>query len=172
MRAFSDYVSLTSFITEAKAKVRMLPFERTNTNRCSRSCIHAENLLMIAMKINDVAETNLQVFSNFTNSIPTKPIHVSQMRYVSLLQLADPTFDVPSKTDILPGADVLEEVLLNIRVKDNGVVMHELFFGWIVFWPVGKLESVNDFPILVILANTSLIASSSCMEDLIAEFEN
>ena len=89
------------------------------------------------------------------------------MRYVNHLQLADPTFNVPGKIDILLGADVLEEVMLDNRIKDNGVVIRESLFGWIVPGPVQKSESENSFPIL---ANTSLIASSSCSEDLISKF--
>ena len=89
------------------------------------------------------------------------------MRHVNHLQLADPTFNVPGKIDILLGADVLEEVMLDNRIKDNGVVIRESLFGGIVSGPVQKSESENSFPIL---ANTSLIASSSCTEDLISKF--
>ena len=58
------------------------------------------------MKINDAAETKLQVVSNITNEIPTQPIVVTQLRYVETLHLADPSFNVPGKTDNLTGADV------------------------------------------------------------------
>ena len=118
------------------------------------------------MKLNDVVETNLHVIPKITNEIPTKPINVSQLRHVNHLQLADPTFNVPCKTDILLGADVLEEVMLDNRNKDNGVVIRESLFAWIVSGPVQKSESENSFPILT---NTSLIASSSCTEDLISK---
>ena len=57
--------------------------------------------------------------------------------------------------------------MLDNRIKDNGVVIRESLFGWIVSGPVQKSESENSFPILT---NTSLIASSSCTEDLISKF--
>ena len=89
------------------------------------------------------------------------------MRHVNHLQLADPTFNVAGKIDIHLCADVLEEVMLVNRIKDNGVVIRESLFGWIVSGPVQKSEWGNSFPIL---ANTSLIAFSSCTEDLISKF--
>ena len=45
--------------------------------------------------------------------------------------------------------------------------MRESLFGWIVSSPVQKSESENSFPIL---ANTSLIATLSCTEDLTLKF--
>ena len=118
---------------------------------------------MIAKKLNDVVDTNLHVILNFTNEIPTKPIDASQLRHVNRLQLAEPTFNVPGKIDIFLGADVLEVDMLDSRIKDNGVVIRESFFGWVVSGPLQKPESENTFPIL---ANTSLIASSSDTEGL------
>ena len=89
------------------------------------------------------------------------------MRHVNHLQLADLSFNVPGKIDILLGADVIEEVMLDNRINDNGVVIRESLFGWIFSGPVQKSESENSFPIL---ANTSLIATSRCTEDIISKF--
>ena len=74
------------------------------------------------------------------------------MRYVNHLQLADPTIKVPGKIDILLGADVLEEVMLDNRIKHHGNVIRESLFGGIVSGPVQKSESETIFPILT---NTS-----------------
>ena len=115
---------------------------------------------LIAMKLNDVVGINLHVNPRITNEVATKPIHVSQLRHVNHLQLADATFKVPGKIHILHGADVLEEVMLDNRIKDNGVVIRECLLGWIVTGPVQKPESENTFPIL---ANTSLIAPLSIL---------
>ena len=119
------------------------------------------------MKLNAVVETNLHVTLKITNEISTEPIDVSQLRHVNHLQLADPTFNVPGKLDILLGADVLEEGMLDNRIKDHGVDIRVSLFGWIVSAPFQKSKSENSFQIL---ANTSLIAPSSCTEDLIPNF--
>ena len=82
------------------------------------------------MKLNNVVETNLHVIPKTKNEIPTKPTDVSQLRHVIHLQLADPTFNVRGKIDLLLGAEYSSPIL----------------------------------------ANTSLIAPSSCTEDLISKF--
>ena len=51
------------------------------------------------------------------------------MRHVNHLQLADLSFNVPGKIDIFLGADVNEEVMLDNRINDNGVVIRESLFG-------------------------------------------
>ena len=168
MRALLDSGSQSSFLTEGKAKALMLPIEKTQIPIAALGAAKTQKTLgLIAMKLNDVVETNLHVIPKITNEIPTKPIDVSQLRHINHLQLADPTFNVPGKIDILLGAEVLEEVMLDNRIKDNGVVIRESLFGWIVSGPVQKSQLENSF---AILANTSLIASSSCTEDLISKF--
>ena len=168
MRALLDSGSQASFITEAKAKAFMLPIEKTQIPIAALGASKTQKTLgLIAMKLNDVFETNLHVIPKITNEIPTKPIDVSQLRHVNHLQLADPTFIVPGRIDFLLGADVLEEVMLDNRIKDNGVVIRESLFGWIVSGPVQKSESENSS---LILANTSLIATSSSTENLISKF--
>ena len=119
MRALLDSGSQASFITEAKAKALMLPIEKPQLPIAALGAAKTQKILgLIAMKINDVVETNLHVFPKITNEIPTKPIVVSQLRHVKHLQLADPTFNVPGKIDYLLGADVLEEVMLDNRIKN------------------------------------------------------
>ena len=150
MRPLLESGSQASFITEAKAKAKapMLPTQKPIAALGAAKT--QKTLGLIAMKLNDVVETNLHVLPKITNEIPTKLIDVSQLRHVNHLQLADPTFNVPGKIDILLGADVLEEVMLDNRMKDNGVVIRESLFRWIVFGRVQKSESENSFPILAI----------------------
>ena len=79
-----------------------------------------------------------------TNEIPTKPIDVSQLRHVNHLQLADSTFNVPGEIDIFLGADVLEDLMSDNRIKDNGVVVHE-FFWTDCFWTCPKIRIGKQF---------------------------
>ena len=151
MRALLDSGSQASFITEATAKALMLPIEKTQIPIASLGAAKTQKTLgLIAMKL------NLHVISKIKNERPTKPIDVSQLRHVNHLQLADPTFNVPGKIDILLGADVQEKVVLENRIKDKGVVIHETLFGWIVSGRVQKPEKENNSPVL---AKTSLVVS-------------
>ena len=168
MRALFDSGSQASFITEAKAKALILPIEKVQTPIAALGAARTQKTLGLnAMKLNNVVVSNLHVIPNIRNEIPTKPIEVSQLRHVNYLQLADPTFNVPGKIDILLGTDVLEKAMLDNRIKDNGVVIRESLFGCVVSGPLQKPESENTFPSL---ANTSVIAPSSCTEELISNF--
>ena len=58
------------------------------------------------------------------------------MRDIRNLNMADPEFNVPSTNNVLLGADVIEEVMFENRIKHNGVYLPESIFGWIVSGPV------------------------------------
>ena len=104
MRALLISGSQAIFIAEAKAKALMLPIEKIQTPIAAETL---NSLGLLAMKLNDVVETNLHVIPKITNKIPTKPIDVSQLRHVNHLQLAHSSFNVPEKIDVFLGADVL-----------------------------------------------------------------
>ena len=89
-----------------------------------------------------------------TKELPTQPSDVTQLRHVNNLHLAEPRFNVPGRVDILVGSDVLEEAKLDNRITDNGVVIPESIFGWIVSGPVHKPEFEDKNPIIT---NTSSI---------------
>ena len=67
------------------------------------------------------------------------------MRHIQNLNMADPQFNVPSTIDVLLGADVIAEVMLDNRIKDNGVYLRESIFGWIVSGPVKT--TTTDFEV-------------------------
>ena len=68
MRALLDSGSKASFITEAKAKALMLPIEKTQLPITSLGAAKTQKTLgLIAMKLNDVVETNLHVIPKNTN---------------------------------------------------------------------------------------------------------
>ena len=66
--------------------------------------------------------------------------------------MADTQFNMPSTIDVLLGADVIEEIMLDNRIKDNGVYLRESIIGWIVSGPVKTTTAdieVNHFSSLV-----------------------
>ena len=89
---------------------------------------------MVVIKTNDAVETKLHVNPKTTNEVLSQPIDVTQVRHVNNLHFADPESNVPDKTDTLLGGDVLEEIMLDDRIKDKGVVIRESLYGWIIFW--------------------------------------
>ena len=60
-------------------------------------------------RLNQTIDTSLHIIPKITNTSPVKQIDISQLKFVKTLPLADPTFNIPGKIDLLLGADVLEE---------------------------------------------------------------
>ena len=73
MRALLDSGSKASFITDAKAKALMVPIEKTQLPITSLGAAKTQKTLgLIAMKLNDVVETNLHVIPKIrTNTCKT-----------------------------------------------------------------------------------------------------
>ena len=65
------------------------------------------------------------------------------MRHVNNLILADPIFNVPKKVDLLLGADVIENNLIDNKIRDNGLRIRDSVFGWVVCGPVYSSDSDN-----------------------------
>ena len=91
----------------------MLPISKVQTTINALGSAKTQTTLgMIVMKINDAVETNLHVIAIFTIGITTQQIDVTKLRHVNILHFGDLKFKAPGIIDILRGADVLEEVLL------------------------------------------------------------
>ena len=84
---------------------------------------------------------------------------------LSTFNFSDPTF-IPGKIDILFVADVLEEIFLENRIRDNGVVIRESFFGWVVSGPVEEMSNPLDY---TISSNVSVV-SAETTDDLPSKF--
>ena len=137
LRALLDSGSQASFITESMTKALMLRIQRSKTTISTLGSTKSQKALgFMSAKLNDVLDINLHVIPKITNAIPSQEIDVSQLRHIHNLQLADPQFNVPGKIDILLGADVIEDVMLDNRIKDNGLHIKESLFGWIVSGPI------------------------------------
>ena len=86
------------------------------------------------MKLNDTIGVNLDLTPKISNTIPYKEIDVSTTRHVNNLNLADPTFNVPNRVDLLLGADVIKDTLLEACAF--GLCIRYSVFGWVVSRPV------------------------------------
>ena len=93
------------------------------------------------------------------------------MRHIQNLNMADPQFNVPSTIDVLLGADVIEEIMLDNRIKDYGVYLRESIFGWIVSGHVKTTTAdfeVNYFSCHVTITPTtdSLLSKLWALEEV------
>ena len=102
---------------------------------------------VLPTRLNQTVDTSLHFILKIRNTLPVKHIDISLLKYVNTLPLADPTFNVPGKIDIVLGADVLEDICLETRIRDNGVVIRESLFGWVISGPVKKMSNSLDYAI-------------------------
>ena len=115
-----------------------------------------KTLVVLPTCLNQTVDTSLHIFPKITNTLPVNHTDISQLKYVKTLLLADPTFKIPVKTGILLGVDVLAEIFLENRTRDNGVVILESFFGWVVSGPVKEVSNPFDY---TISSNVSVVSA-------------
>ena len=121
-----DSGSHASFITSDKTRALMLPTKKTSNTMTPLGAGTTQRVnQLLATKLNDSFNVNLFILPKITNHIPSHKIYVSPMRPIRYLNMADPQFNVPSTIDVLLEADVIEEVMLDNRNKDNGVYLRE-----------------------------------------------
>ena len=83
---------------------------------------------LLATKLNDSIDVDLFILPKNTNHVLSHKVDISQMRHIRNLNMADPHFNVHSTIDVLVGGDVIEEGMLDSRIKDNGVYLRESIF--------------------------------------------
>lgn len=96
------------------------------------SCSNAFNILVNAYIINKI-----------TSSLPSQEVDVSSIRLPKNIALADASYHIPAKIDILLGADIFWDILCNEQIKlgHNLPILQNSMFGWIISGPVMCLKS-------------------------------
>ena len=132
-----DSGSQASFVTEDVAKALMVPTQLSQMNVCTMGSSHFQKTRSILpVKLNYTIEGNLHLIPKISKTISIEEIDVSTTCHVNNINLSDPTFNVPNKVDLLLGADALEEILLDNKIKDYGLCIRDPVFGWVVSGPV------------------------------------
>ena len=75
---------------------------------------------------------------------------------MNTLLLAEPIQNILGKTDILLGADFLEDIFRENRIRDNGGVIRESLFGLVVSGPVREVSSPLDCTLSTSVSGVSL----------------
>ena len=133
LRALLDSGSQVSFIKEAKAKALMLKVQKTPSTIITLGASSSQKTRgVLPATIAGSIDVNFHVIPKITDSLPNAIVDISQMRHVDHLKLADPNFSVPGKIDMLLGADIIEDLMLDNRIRDNGLILRESLLGWIV----------------------------------------
>ncbi|XP_055307270.1 uncharacterized protein LOC129571494 [Sitodiplosis mosellana] len=68
------------------------------------------------------------------SNLPSHELDISKWRHLKGIKLADKTFHIPNKVDLLLGADFYSRVIINgIRKQKDAPTAQRTTFGWIVF---------------------------------------
>jgi len=99
------------------------------------------------------------VVTNVTGILPSRKIDVSNFKHIETLELADPTFYEPGTIDMLLGADIYDDILLDSKVRGvkGQPTAYETIFGYVL---LGKIDDSLATTVKVHLAHCDSIGPS------------
>ena len=113
---------------------------------------------------NTVLAVTAAVVARVTSNLPLQGTsNVRSLSHIKPLQLADPTFHLPGKVDLLLGCDVMPDVVLHEAVSGpkNSPMAWKTVFGWTVLGkdiPYGQQQSINIFSPDIAESTDSILA--------------
>ena len=113
---------------------------------------------------NPVLAVTTAVVARVTCDLPLQGAsNVRSLPHIKPLQLADPTFHLPGKVDLLLGCDVMSDVVLHEVVSGpkNSPMAWKTVFGWAVlgkYIPHGQQQSINIVSPAIVESTDSILA--------------
>ncbi|XP_052742658.1 uncharacterized protein LOC128198927 [Bicyclus anynana] len=149
VRALLDQGSQASFITEATVQLLKLNKIYTESNVIGLggdqqgSVVSKAVVLLKLQSLQDPSyniTVKAHVLKRLTSFLPEKQVVLQAWEELSKLKLADPLFHAPNKIDILLGADVYGQVLINgiLKGPPGYPMAQNTTLGWIVSGQVGN----------------------------------
>ena len=83
-------------------------------------------------------ESKCHILERVTDMLPTRRVSTEGWAHINNVKLADPIFHDPAEIDLIIGADLYEEIVLEakIHIKDS-LYLRETIYGWMVTGSVG-----------------------------------
>ena len=145
-RAFIDPGAAMSLVSSRIAQQLHLPLEKTNLQFSAvldTPCKVVKNVTQLSVSSlqgeNPVA-VQAAVISTVTGDIPAQETEtVSHMPHLANLDLADPTFHLPGKVDILLGSEVYPQLMTQVPMVSGASSEPSALstiFGWAIIGPV------------------------------------
>ena len=169
-RAFIDPGAAMSLISSKVAQRLKLPLAKTQLQFSAvlatpcKSVKHITNLSVSPLQGGPAVPVRAAVVPKVTGDIPSKEIDpVDNLPHLVGLGLADPTFYLPGKVDILLGSEVYPQLMVSNPIITGAAsepAAQETIFGWAI---IGPVKSKGSY-ILPIPANSVQILSEE--EDL------
>ncbi|XP_028160091.1 uncharacterized protein LOC114352628 isoform X3 [Ostrinia furnacalis] len=142
-RALLDNGSQHCFVSETFCKrIKYTKFLQSTVriSGVGQSVSHSNKLcdLIIHSKLNDFS-TSVQCFvlPRITSFLPPVSIDVETIRIPNNIELADPTYYLPSEVDLLIGADLFWEILNDNKIRlKSGPYLQDTKLGWLISGPI------------------------------------
>lgn len=174
-RALLDSGSQHNFMTESLTR-------RLNLNRIKASCS--------IIGINDASHTSsykvtttiksrvydyslcLEFFAlpNLTSKLPLMPVNLTELKVPVGISLADPSFHVPKKVDIILGAEIYFELLTKEQMQTvpRGPIFQGTRLGWVIAGPIPA--PTNQAEKSIVSLCTGVSSELANIENQMAEF--
>jgi len=150
-RALLDSASQSNFISRALCNKLQLHSERID--------VPVSGLAQISTRVSERVHTIIKsrlnayqvklpyfVIDKITDSLPSTALHLLSFQIPDDIALADPTFDMPGKVELLLGASIFWELLCigQIRFANNMPILQKTKFGWIVSGPISPKAQYSN----------------------------
>ncbi|XP_075158007.1 uncharacterized protein LOC142231277 [Haematobia irritans] len=158
VRALIDSGSQGTFVSQKIFDLLKLPFHPIEAEISGLNGVTSANARKLAsFSISPRYDSDLElkvkalVVPGLSGNLPTRSISPHILKNFPNLQLADPKFYESSRIDLLIGADVFNQILLdNIRRNICGsLIAQETVFGWIVTGPIQNNTNVSSYSTIV-----------------------
>ncbi|XP_050665160.1 uncharacterized protein LOC126965567 [Leptidea sinapis] len=151
LRALIDQGSQASFVTEQT--VQTLGLKRVSVSGCVSGIgdgrLRIKHMVSFQIESRRDPSKSIQisayVLKSLISRLPTNKISSPDWLDIENLSLADPGFKSPGRIDILLGAEVYGEVLLNDIIKHpkGHLLAQNTIFGWIISGKVSQVPSTG-----------------------------
>jgi len=159
LRALLDQGSQVTLITENAAQRLNLRRNKMNAAITSVGTIMGTSKGIIKLKCQSIHsnytfQTEALIMSKLVNNLPSSNINKENWSYHDNLKLADPDFNISGPIDLLLGADIYSNIILEgiLRFNNNSALAQQTKLGWIL---CGATKQFNCLVTLSELDNLS-----------------
>lgn len=138
------------------------------SSQSAQSC----DLTIVSSNDNYRVNINCYIIAEITKLLPSSYVNTQQIKIPAGIQLADPTYNVPSAIDILVGAEVFWSILgtNTISLGTNQPNIRETKLGWVVTGSVNQPKQApschfiqTEVPDLTRFWELDAVTSTHCM---------
>lgn len=148
LRALLDQGSQVTLITERAAQKLQLKRSKMSAvisgigTAPTTKCKGVTQLTIQALYSDFTVHTEALILQTLTNKLPNNTIDKSNFEHLQHLRLADPEFNISRDIDLLLGAEVYSEILLEglVKTSTSSIIAQQTQLGWIV---CGKYLTFN-----------------------------